>query len=77
MMMLSGEYMEQQFEIMNPASTGIDRLFNEEDRTKLRTITNQLNDYLTDITAEENDQKYGYISKASTLLVPDNPVLAN
>lgn len=33
---------DTQFEIMNPTSKGIDRLFNEEDRSKLKTIQDQL-----------------------------------
>lgn len=68
--------MEQQFEIMDPSSTGFDRLLNEEDKVKLRTIQNSINEYLADITEEEADMRNGYVSKASTLLVPANPMLA-
>ena len=55
---------------MNPNAKGIDRLFNEEDRSKLRTIGLQINEFLDDLTAEENDMMYGYVSKASTVKVP-------
>lgn len=68
--------MEQQFEIMDPTSTGFDRLLNEEDKVKLRTIQNSINEYLADITEEEADLRNGYVSKASTILVPANPMLA-
>jgi hypothetical protein len=75
-LMISQEYMEQQFEIMDPSSTGFDRLLNEEDKLKLRTIQNSINEYLADITEEEADMRNGYVSKASTILVPANPMLA-
>ena len=51
--------MEQQFEIMDPTSTGFDRLLNEEDKVKLRTIQNSINEYLADITEEEADLRNG------------------
>jgi hypothetical protein len=59
-----GDGGEMLFEIMNPLARGIDRLFNEEDRMKLRDISSQINDFLEDLTAEENDIKNGYISRS-------------
>lgn len=65
------------FEIMNPNARGVDRLFNEEDRQKLKDIGSQLNEFLEDLTAEENDIKYGYITSSQTFMVPNNPKLAD
>lgn len=57
---------------MNPSAKGLERLFNDEDRRKLRAINDALRDHLEDVTAEDNDFKYGYVSGASTAQVPVN-----
>lgn len=60
---------------MDPSVKGIDRLLNEEDRAKLRGIEGQLKEYLDDLTAEDNDVKYGYVGAKTTEAVPSNPAL--
>lgn len=62
----ASELFEQQFEIMNPNARGVDRLFNEEDRVKFTTIKSALEEFLEDITAEENDMHNGYISSINS-----------
>jgi hypothetical protein len=52
---------DSQFEIMNARARGIEQLFNEEDRNKIKGMQEQIRGYLEDITTENNDQ-YGYLS---------------
>lgn len=49
---MTSEHFDSLFEIMNPSSRGIDRLFKEDDRFMLKSITDQIKDHLEDFTAE-------------------------
>ena len=66
---MPAEVFDSHFEIMNPNAKGYERLFNEEERTKLKGLEKNLKDFLTDLTAEENDIKYGYINGSNTAKV--------
>lgn len=55
---------------MNNEARGIERLFNDEDRKKLKDINGELHEFLDDLTAEENDLRYGYINGANAMQVP-------
>lgn len=63
------EDFDAQFEIMDPKAKGFQRLINPDDRTKLRNINQMIGAFLEDITTEENDMQYGYISGANTIKV--------
>lgn len=69
---MTSEHFDSLFEIMNPTSRGIERLFKEDDRFMLKSITDQIKDHLEDFTAESNDMRFGYINGANTINVFEN-----
>ena len=54
---------------MDPLAKGFKRLINQDDRDKLMAINREIGDFLEDITTEENDMQYGYLSGANTIKV--------